>query len=88
MRLLNMNEVEAVAGASDADLLLAGLVVGGIVGLSASYPTYGYYPPVVVYEPVTTYYDVSTPMYDKYGFYVGDMVVDTYSYTDYVPVYY
>lgn len=84
MRQLTTTELNTISGGNDA--LVAGLIVGGIIGLTAlSYPYYGYpsyySAPVVTYVPpvpMTTQSQVVTP-----GSYNGvpGVWVDTYTTT-------
>lgn len=77
MRRLTIHEMKTTAGAAPEDYLLAAGVALGISALALSSPTY-YYPTYSYpYYSYPTYYpevyEISTPVFDDYGYYVGNI---------------
>lgn len=96
MRELTLTEISNVTGARSSDVLtgiVLGLGAAALVSATPSY-SYSYYPstsyhyspfPPVSYVPVTDVYDVSTPVFDYRGRYLGNRV-DTYVTESYEPI--
>lgn len=82
MRELAINEVNTVSGGSPEGIV-AGAVLLGITGALIWGTSYSY--PKTVYEMQQTPYTVTTPVYDAYGYYLGDQI-DTYVREDLVAV--
>lgn len=77
MRTLNQDEIQNVSGGQIDPAFVIGVTFAAIA-LSLIWSSRSpYYSPIYAYdEPVI--YDVYEPVYDVYGNYVGDVIVDSY----------
>jgi len=90
MRILQSIECQAISGGAAAEAIGAIVVGAGIIGIMDSLFNAPSYPVVWYEEPYSYYqfYEVSTPVYDTYGYYQGEIIDNYDGYYGYYPVIY
>lgn len=84
MREITRNELNTVSGGTLVEILF-GFGIGVITSAIYNYASQPTLQCKTLYDQQPFFYDKTTPVYDAYGVYQGD-IVDTYKDFNYVPV--